>query len=371
MAFLYPLILFFTLPALLFCIWYGRNQYLSLKELTTLVHPSKIKQLTGLLSIKKENDYSYRNFYIYITFCTISFLSLIASFAGPYVPGDSQIQTNQTSVFLLFDGSWSMDADDVKHLPEYAFVPRFRFEEARFHAMALNKRLENVAFGVVTFAGSAVQHTHPLQDKEWIYKILFDQINSHNAFYSGTNYSSAFQELINSSRYLGEGFQVVLYSDGDASDEEKTNALEKVKIFSRLHIPIHVIALGTPKGTETDLSFNLLSEFDTENSVIGDAAGKEYRASSNVVVQKRMSTPDFVFLKKIADETGGTFTLTHQGDSGIETLAQTIENSTENEQVLLWEAGGKKSLSPYFFILPFLFFLYDFLWIRRAVKFGS
>ena len=105
--------------------------------------------------------------------------------------------------------------------------------------------------------------------------------------------------------------------------------------------------------------------------MIGDAAGKEYRASSNVVVQKRMSTPDFVFLKKIADETGGTFTLTHQGDSGIETLAQTIENSTENEQVLLWEAGGKKSLSPYFFILPFLFFLYDFLWIRRAVKFGS
>jgi len=371
MAFLYPLILLFIVPTFIFCYWYAYIQYRALKELSGQVHSSKIRNLTVLLSFKNEKEISYRNFWIYVFFGTFSLFSIVISFAGPFVPGDSQIQTQQTSVYLVFDGSWSMEGTDVKHLPGYAFVPRSRFEEARFHSMEINHQMGEVSFGVITFAGEAVQHSHPHPDKEWIHKILFDQMNSHNTFYSGTNYVSAFDELINSSKYLGEGFQVVLYSDGDASEEEKAKALEKLKMFVRLHIPIHVVALGTRKGIETDLTYNLLSVVDTQNSVTGDAAGKEYQASSNVVVQKRMSLPDFDFLSKIAKETGGEFIITSDEDSGIERLASAIQKSQKNEQVLLWEAGGKKSLSSIFYILPFLFFLYDFLWIRRAVKFGS
>ena len=143
--------------------------------------------------------------------------------AYPYKAGDAEFQTKQTSVYLVFDGSWSMDAYDATNNEGYSFVPRYRFEEARFHSIELNKRMEDVSFGIFTFAGTAVQHSHPLNDKDWIHKIIFDQMGSHNTFYSGTNYDAVFSELISSSKYLGEGFQVVLYSDGDASEEEKAN----------------------------------------------------------------------------------------------------------------------------------------------------
>jgi hypothetical protein len=370
MAFLYPLLLVLTIPSFIFCIWFGRIQYLSLEELSKSVFPAKVGKLTVFLKVKEGNEISFRNFWLYILFASLSILSLVVSLAGPYIPGDSQIQTKQTAIYLVFDGSWSMDANDVQHLPEYAYVPRFRFEEARFHAMELNKRLEDASFGVITFAGDAVQHSHPLPDKEWIQRILFDQMNSHNTFYSGTNYGAAFQELLNSSKYMGEGFQVVLYSDGDASAEEKQRALEMIKMFSRLKIPIHVVGLGTRAGAETELTYNLLSEIDTLNTVAGDAAGKEYQTSSTVSVQKRRSVPDFDFLETIARETQGEFILTSEGESGMDQLSEAIEKSKSKDQVLLWEAGGKKNLGFYFFLLPFLFFLYDFFWIRKAVKFG-
>jgi hypothetical protein len=371
MTFLYPLILILLIPAIILCFWFTRIHYKALKELTSLVHGSKISNLSVLLSLKENKELSFKKFWIYFVFLSISFLSIVISLAGPVLPGDSQIQSRQTSVYLVFDGSWSMDAEDVKHLPEYSYVPRFRFEEARFHAMELNKQMEEVSFGVITFAAEAVQHSHPLADKEWIHNILFNQMNSHNTFFSGTNYGAAFTELIQSSKYLGEGFQVVLYSDGDASAEEKVKALEMAKMFHRLSIPIHVVALGTREGRETSLTFNLLSVVDTENSVTGDAAGKEYRASTNVVAQNRKSVPDFDFLGQLAVETEGEMIITTDGESGIEKLKTAIEKGRNRDQVLLWEAGGKKSLSLYFFILPFLFFLYDFLWIRRAVKFGK
>ncbi len=371
MGFLYPLVLLLSVPALLFCIWFIRTQYLAIREITNLVHPSKVSKLTMLLSIKDGKLSGYWKFWFYQFFLSISFLSLVVSLAGPNISGDSKIESNQTSVYFVFDGSWSMDAEDVKILDGYSYVPRTRFEESRFHSMELLKRnSDQVSFGVITFAGSAVQHSHPLPDPVWINDILFNQMNQHNTFYSGTNYVSAFQELINSSRYLGEGFQVVLYSDGDASEDEKTKGLEYIKNFSRLGIPVHVVALGTTQGAETDLTFNLLKSVVSNKNLSGDAAGNDYEISSNVSVQKRKSVPDFEFLRRIAVETGGAFIRTNEGHAGFDELSDAIHTAKAKKQTLLWEAGGREVISPYFFLLPFLFFLFDFLYIRRAVKLG-
>jgi hypothetical protein len=371
MQFQYPLLLLLLIPSAIFCYWYVRIQYLALLELREMVHISKLSILTVMFTRKENGEINYRKFWIFQIFGVLALFSIVISVANPYEPGDSQIQTKQTSVYLVFDGSWSMDAKDIGSSDDYAYVPRFRFEEARFHAMALNKKMEDVSFGVITFAGEAVQHTHPLPDKDWINNVLFNQMGSHNSFYSGTNFRAAFQELLNSSRYLGEGFQVVLYSDGDASEEEKAEALKVLPMFTRLKVPIHVIALGSEKGEEINQNYNLLNLVDTTNTVSGDAAGKEYEATSNVVVQTRKSVPDFKFLETIASETGGKFIKTNLGMNGLESLASAIKDSSSNDQILLWEASGKKSMGYLFFILPFLFYLYDFLWVRRAVKLGK
>ncbi len=371
MNFLYPLVLLLLIPLLILCVWFIRTNYLALKTLEKLVHPSKIQKLTYLLRVKNQSEYSYIKFWIYFVFFILSFSSLLISLAGPYSPGDSEIQTKQTSVFFLFDGSWSMEATDVGEKPGYEYIPRSRFEEARYHSMSLMTQISDVSFGVITFAGSASQHSHPLPDKKWIRDIIFNEINNYNSFHSGTNYISAFQELVDSSKYLQEGFQVILYSDGDASEEEKSGALEYLKIFSRLHVPIHVVALGKPEGAETELVFNLLESVDTDKNLGGDASGKEYQATTTVSVQKRQSIPDYEFLKSIAENTGGVFIQTHSDNPGYEQLSQAIEEAKDKEQVLLWEAGGKKSLTPIFLILPFLFFLFDFLYIRKAVKIGA
>lgn len=371
MGFLYPLVLLFSVLGFIFCIWFSRTQYLAMKELSILVHPSKINKLTTLIRSKDGRVSGYWKFWLYQIFLSLSFISLVISLAGPYVSGDSKIETKQTSVYFVFDGSWSMDAEDVKILEGYAFVPRTRFEESRFHSMEVLKRnADQVSFGVITFAGSAVQHSHPLPDSAWINDILFNQMNQHNTFYSGTNYVSAFQELINSSRYLGEGFQVILYSDGDASDEEKAQALESLKNFKRLGIPVHVVALGSVQGAETELTFNLLKSVASNKNLSGDAAGNEFEISSSVSVQKRNSVPDFKFLGRIAEETGGTFLRTNEGFAGFDELSDAIRQAKGKKQTLLWEAGGKDVISPIFFLLPFFFFLFDFFYIRRAVKLG-
>lgn len=369
MSFERPLLLLLCIPTLALSFWFAYVQFAALREITKIIHPSKWNTLTSFIKLKPNGKTSYRSFWFFTLLSSASFVSIVISFAGPYSQSDSEFQTKQTSVYLVFDGSWSMDAPDCTKIEQYEYIPTFRFAEARYQAMKLNETLDDVALGVMTFAGEAVEHTHPSSDKAWIRRILFSEMSSHNTFYSGTNYEAVFQKLLKSSKFLGEGFQVVLYSDGDASEEEKNKAMEKVEMFVRLKIPIHVMAVGSDEGAEIELTFDTLDSVDSTGGGSGDAAGKTYKKSTNISVQKRKSIPDFVFLESIANKTGGTFIRMNEGFSTVSTLTNAILASKNKEQTLLWESSGKKSLAYYYFILPFLFFLYDFLWIRKAVKF--
>ncbi|GBF50635.1 hypothetical protein LPTSP4_21610 [Leptospira ryugenii] len=371
MAFEYPLLLFLLPLGFVFSIWLFYLEFFAIKEIEQSVHKSRLHKISAFFRTNKIGDVTKNKFWIYQIFFCLSFLSLLLSFSFPYESGDAEFETKQSAAYFVFDASWSMQAEDTSNKEFYEFIPRFRFEEARFHAMKVLSERDDFAFGVITFAGESAQHSHPIADKNWIRKILYEQMGTHNTYYSGTNYSAAFSDLLSSSKFLGQGFQVILYSDGDASEEEKSKALESLTMFQRLKIPVHVIALGQITGAEIEMSYNYLNEVEQISDVVTDASGKKYESANEISVQKRMSFPDYAFLKQIADRTGGVYIEVESETDVLSKLYEALEASKDKTQILLWEAGSKKSLVHWCFFLPFLFFLYDLIFIRKVIQIGK
>ncbi|MCC5813877.1 MAG: VWA domain-containing protein [Leptospira sp.] len=367
--FQYPFLLFF-LPVILFIwsfFWYRQRK--ALKELESVVHPTKISKLTQLLQYKEGKGISWLKFRVFSFFSFIAVISLCIGFASPFQLGDSEVMSNQSNVFIAIDSSWSMRASDNQYFAnEYPLKPNSRFGEGKVHAMALSKLLEHFSVGVITFAKNPVQHTFPHSDKKWVDTVL-RQTNVHNIFSSGNDLKALMELLISTSRFSSQGFQVVLYSDGDIPEEEKNRALEFLPTFKRMDVPIHVVAIGSAKGQKATMSYNrLVSENIAPKSGGSDRAGQKYRATKNVVVQERVTQKDSIFLKKLAKETGGYFWETEMGESGLNRIQKEIESRKDKRQTLIWEATGRNDISYYFLIFPFLFFLYDTIWFRKGAK---
>ncbi|WCL48224.1 vWA domain-containing protein [Leptospira sp. GIMC2001] len=366
LEFQYPILLLLIPLLSLILTWFWIVQYRSLQELQKMVHFSKLSKLTRLIHINRKSDPSYRNFWIYCFLSYISLISLNFAIASPFTPGDAEIQSRQSSILFVIDASWSMSAvDNQNYEKEYPLKPFSRFGEAKVHAMALSKELTDYSFSVITFAENAVSHTDPHPDINWIQTVL-DQIQLHNIFYSGNNFDELYKLILSSSRFSSQGFQIVFYSDGDVSPEEKEIALNGLSVLERLEIPIHVIAVGTEAGSNIKLSYNRLrSEKLSPQSKSSDASGQEYRTKENVLVQERVSKMDRNFLQEIANRTKGIFIQTNEGSSGILELVNEIENRKDYSQTLLWEAGGRKDQSFYFLLLPLFFICLEMFWLRR------
>lgn len=367
--FQYPFLLLLT-PVLIFVwsfFWYRQRK--ALKELEEVVHPSKIHKLTRLLKYQEGSGVSWIRFRIFAFFSFLAVLSLCIGFASPFRLGDSEVTSHQRNVYIVLDGSWSMRANDqANYADEYPLKPYSRFGEGKVHAMALSKYLEGFSVGVITFAKNPVQHTYPHPDKEWVDEVL-QQTNVHNVFHSGNDLKALFELLVSTSRFSNQGFQVVLYSDGDFPEEEKKRAIEYLSILKRMDVPVHVIAVGSGTGVKATMSYNrLVRENIAPKSKESDKAGQKYKTSKNIVVQERITKKDTPLLMKIAKETDGFFWETEVLGSGLDRLVTEIDKRKTKSQTLIWEATGRNDLSFYFLLFPFLFFLYDAIWFRKEGK---
>lgn len=367
--FQYPFLLL-VIPVMLLVwsfFWYRQNK--ALIELEELVHPTKLHKLTRLLKYEEGKGISRLKFRIFSGFSFLAIVSLGIGFASPFRLGDSEVMSQQSNVYIVLDGSWSMRAtDNQNYKDEYPLIPYSRFAEGKVHARALSEMLEDFSIGVITFAQTPVQHTHPHPNPEWIQQVL-DQTELHNIFHSGNDLKALFDLLVSTSRFSSHGFQVVLYSDGDFPEEEISRAREYLPILKRMEVPIHVVALGSSEGKKVTMSYNrLVSENIAPKSGGGDRAGQKYRTTTNVVVQEKISQKDTKLLKEIAQETGGYFVETENGSSGLDSLADEIQSRKSKSQTLIWEATGRNDISFYFLIFPFLFFLYDSIWFRKGTR---
>lgn len=362
----FPFLLFLLPMLALGLVWYWRTEYSALRELVGVVHPSRLHQITRWLQYRN-GKVSYLYFWLYASLGSISFLSLGIAIASPFSLGDSEILSQQQDVYVVLDGSWSMRGSDNNNYPnEYPLKPGSRFSEAKVHAMALSDQLPKHRFGVITFSGEAVQHTHPHPDKEWV-RLVLQQTNFHNIFVSGNNFGELYELLLGSSRFQSDGFQVVLYSDGDMTEEEKESAKEGLVLFQRMKIPIHVVGVGSPEGTKLTMSYNRLETKNLDQTGKGDRASQEYKIKKNVIVQERESKLDVEFLQTIASETGGVYVQTSTGNSGIQKIVEAIQKRQNQNQTLIWEASGRKDQSLYFFLLPLGFLILDRFLFRKGV----
>lgn len=359
-SFEFPFVIFFLIPGLFLGIYYWRNQVKSLEKLTIYIHFSKVNLITKFITLKN-NIPGYKNFYIFSSGSLISLFSLIVALANPVGDSDdSQIFSKESGVYILIDGSFSMRAsDNQKFDSEYSYIPPDRNWEGRIHALALIDKCPEVAFGVFSFAEKSHRHTNLQKNKEWLHKVLYTDMQAYDSEYSGTNVSGLLEDILHSMKFENNSISVVLYSDGDTTDEDKENTYKILEIYKNLNIPINIIAVGTPDGSDVEFKYNVLN-YQKIEGLTGDASGQEYIASEEVVVKKIQSKLDEEYLKAIASYTGGFYHATYSGTTGLDDLSKKISKSYKNGSSHPFIPGNKKSYSFYFLIIPLIFLIYDY-----------
>lgn len=356
----FPILLIFIFPSIIFLFWYWRTEYILINKITKYIHYTKINKITSWISTTKDGVLNHKKFYYYALGCSLSFLSLLIALANP-LGGEksSELYSEKYGIYLLIDSSYSMRVEDPGKGSDYEYIPTNRNWEARIHALSLIKRCPDLRFGIYSFGETSLRHTGPDNQYNWLHSILYRDLNVFDSKYSGTSYVTVLEDILESLKYEDSSFGIVLYSDGDVPESEFERLGELLETFKNLKIPIHVIAVGSPGEKEVTYEFNILNLEDRSGNT-GDAAGRTYVSQSSEVVKKVNVKFDEEILKKIADETGGYYHATYTGSTGIDELSKIIREKENSASFHPFFMGQRNSLSRYFLLVPFLFYIYDF-----------
>lgn len=207
--------------------------------------------------------------------------------AGPRWGQGAEPSAGRGDVVLVLDASNSMLAEDVR--------PN-RLEAEREAARTLVDRLAGARVGLVAFGGSG-HVLSPLTTDGSALHLYLDALSPEIVNQSGTSLYSALRQalaLLATEKPGGAPGSIVLVSDGEALDPPRMVDLS-IQDAVRRGVAIHTVAIGTAAGAPVP-HIDPLS---------GRRIGFK-RESSGLVATSRL---DAATLRRIAEETRGTFTL--------------------------------------------------------------
>ena len=207
---------------------------------------------------------------------------LVAALARPEL-GEWMREVHQrgVDVVVVLDTSRSMLAPDI--------APS-RLDRAKREILALLGRLRGDRVALVTFAGDARLNC-PLTADPTSFRVFLDDVDTTTNGLGGTAVGEGVEKALDALQEGAEGARVVvLLTDGEdhASDPEPTEVAYRALAMG---VPVHVIAFGTPEGSEIPVR--------TEGGGVDVVRDKDG--------QPVITRPDEVLLERVAGISGGSF----------------------------------------------------------------
>ena len=184
----------------------------------------------------------------------LGILSLIVSIAGIKAGVTVQpIERKGVDIIFCIDVSLSMDSQDVK--PS-------RIDKVKFEMSKIVDSLEGDRLGIVVFSGSNFLYLPLTMDYD-ASKLFIRSIDTAMISSRGTNIPSAIKTSVEAFSSKDEQQKVIfLFSDGE---DHSKNSIEVISSLIKDKIGLHVIGVGTSKGSlipvknKENVFFNLLT----------------------------------------------------------------------------------------------------------------
>lgn len=207
---------------------------------------------------------------------------LVAALARP-LHGEwlREVHQRGVDVMVVLDASRSMLAPDL--------APS-RLERAKREVQALLGHLRGDRVGLVSFSGDA-RLLCPLTSDPTSFRVFLDDVDSTSVGRGGTAVGEGLEQALDALEQAAEGARViVLLTDGEDHDSDPPPDQVAYRALA-LGVPVHVIAFGTPAGSQIPLRLP-----DGRLDVVRDADG-----------QPVVTRPDEALLERIAGISGGAY----------------------------------------------------------------
>lgn len=322
------LLLLVSVPLLIALYYYALSQ--KKQAAKRIGDASLIARITG--------NYSASKYRLKFLLALTAIIFLIMALANSRTPlADQNISRNGVDVMLALDVSKSMLARDIK--PS-------RLERARQLMSRLVDQMGNNRVGLVLFAGKAYLQM-PLTADHAAAKMYISTISTESVPTQGTVIADALMMCNNFfNREQKKYKSIILISDGEDHDE---SAINVAKELAGEAVVIHTVGIGSPNGAQL---------YDEETS--------SYKTDreGNLVISKLNETT----LRKIADETNGTYQLYTQTDPVLQALTAQL-NSMDQQKIAGGSSSGYRNYFPYFLAVAFILLLIELFTGERKKKF--
>lgn len=235
-------------------------------------------------------------------FLILSLLFFVVALTGPQLGQKlEEIKTRGSTVFILFDCSDSMLAEDLKPT---------RMERSKMLLTGLLERLYGSRVGIVAFAGEAYVFC-PLTFDVFAAKQFLKSIEPGMVPQPGTRIGSAVRLALSKMPGGGSGAMVLL-TDGEDHKSDPLGAAQEAKAAG---VRIFTVGIGSEEGEPIPIK-----------DASGNVTGYKKDKGGKIVLSKL----DSETLTQMARATGGAYFQASQNDDALESLAQSVNALDQN-----------------------------------------
>lgn len=255
-------------------------------------------------------SYTRRKFKAFFWLLMLAMLAIAAARPTWGVTTDF-VQISDFDLYVLFDVSLSMDAQDV--------VPS-RLERGVLDLQYILENVEKTPFSIILFANQSVSYM-PMTSSLETADVFIRGIETDALTVQGSNAARAIELAVTSYQQSDAGSgAIILISDGEFFTGDLSGAID---LAQSARLPIYTIGYGTPEGATIPL-YNAAGEID------------QYKIdpSSGQLVVTRL---DAEAMQRIALATGGGFIPVVDNTSDVNPIIEAINEGYENSFVQSFE----------------------------------
>ncbi len=286
--------LFIIIPLILFLVFAFKKRRRMMKRFST--HP--------IFNVNIKHLFLMKNFRLISAIFTILVVSIMV-FAlstpkwGVFYRG---VLVETYDIVFVLDFSKSMNSEDVE--PS-------RLERAKLEIIDFIRKADNIRVGLIAFAGSNFIASPLTFDMETFITIL-NSLSSSSMTVGGTHIIDALETAENIFIENSDADRsLILITDGEEQSTSQKNIADD---FAKKGIKIYAIAIGSEQGS-------YIPDYDER----GRSLGYKKDSQAKPIISKRNDA----LIKMIAEETGGEFYVSEDGDIDFEKIYQNIKQSSK------------------------------------------
>jgi len=329
---------FWLFPLAIISILLWRQRSIQKNTLSRIFEPGLIEKVFPFRFWKR---WSLRK----ILFQCLGLLSLVIALCGPQIGQKlEEIKVKGSTVFILFDCSDSMLAEDLKPT---------RMERAKILLSGLLERLHGTRVGIIAFAGEPYVYC-PITLDLTAAKQFLKTIDPGMIPQPGTKIGAALRLALSKMPDSKGAHAVILLTDGE---DHRSDPLGAAREAQKMRVKIFAIGIGSLEGEPIPIK-----------DPGGNISGYKKNKKGDVVLSKM----DEATLSQMALITDGVYFRASSGGQEIDLLADKLEEL--EKEPLLTKQSVSEDRYQWFLILAFVSLLaseFLDLSIRRSAHLGA